>query len=547
MSNVTAPEGTPAAKFVHYLHVLRRRLWIFLVPLVLAPLVAVLLTVQQPSKYEATAAVLLSHLNLAQSLNGLPVDQSLSQQPDRAATTQANIARSPDVATRAIRAAHASMSADALLASSSVDPENNADLLDFHVTNHNTGLAIALANAYARAFSQFSNELETGPLETAFKDVTTRLTLLRKQHRETSPLYADLLDKQQRIVALETLQTSSAVVVRPARTAVQVAPRPKRAFLLGFGLGLLVALALVFVAEALDPRIRNEEEIEASLNLPLLARIPPAGPGSRQSVDGGIASVHYGGRAQAEAFRQLRTSLAFVALNRELRVLLVTSPRPGDGKTTTAANLAIAFARSGQDVVLCDLDAHSPTLAEAMALPPNSPGMTDVVLGRKQLDEALVPVDFRAYGDAALLDAYGLLRPQSGESGTRGRLNVLGFGTLRPPDPGEFVGTRAVHELLKDLRSRVDLVIVDSAPLLNVGDALMLGAHVDGSLIVIRATAASRADLAELARLLEHSPTQPVGFVLTDARSRVAAYGYGYGSGLSEPFKLESFTKVAER
>jgi len=160
-------------------------------------------------------------------LSGLPTDQSFASQPDRAVATQATIARSPDVARRAIKAARASLAPGALLASSSVAPENNANLLDFHVTNHDPRLAVALANAYARAFSQYSNELQSGPVQTAFNEVTNRLIQLRKNHQQTSPLYADLLDKQQRLVALQTLQTSNAVVVRSATDAVKVAPRPE--------------------------------------------------------------------------------------------------------------------------------------------------------------------------------------------------------------------------------------------------------------------------------------------------------------------------------
>jgi Mrp family chromosome partitioning ATPase len=546
MSAQPAAESTPAATFVHYLHVLRRRIWIFLVPLVLAPVVAFLVSIEQPSSYQATTSVLLSNLNLAASLNGLPTDQSFSQQPDRAVATQATVARSPDVARRAIRAARAPLTADELLASSSVAAENNANLLDFHVENHDPRLAIALANAYARAFSQFSNDLESGPLQTAFTGVTTRLNQLRKAHQQTSPLYADLLDKQQRLAALETLQTSNAVVVRSASDALKVAPRPKRSGLIGLALGLVVALALVFVVEALDPRVRDESEIESSLHLPLLARIPPA---EARKAERGFSPLQYGGRAQAEAFRMLRTNLAFVALNRELRVLLVTSPRPGDGKTTTSANLAMAFARGGQDVILCDLDAHNPALSDAMSIPRGKPGVTDVVLGRTTLDEALTPIDIRGL-DGDLFAGYGAGRAARGGSaaGIPGRFDLIGFGTLRPPDPGEFVATEAVRDLLVDLRGRADLVVVDSAPVLSVGDALVLSPHVDGSLIVIRATAAARGDLTELARLLGRAQTPTVGFVLTDARSRAAAYGYGYGygGGGAEPARLEPVANVTE-
>lgn len=524
-------EGTPAATFVHYLHILRRRIWVFLVPLILAPIVAYAVTAEKPASYQATTTVLLSNLNLAASLNGLPTDQSFSQQPDRALATQATIARSPNVASRAIRSVKASITAGALLSESSVAPQNNTNLLDFHVTNHEPALAAALANAYARSFSHYSNELQTGPLQTAFTEVTRTLNELRQKNEQTSPLYRNLLDKQQRLAALETLQTPNAVVVRSASGAVQVAPRPTRAAILALGLGLLVALALVFVIEALDPRVRDEAEIEATLHLPLLARIPSAASTRRARSRTALPALQYGGGAQADAFRMLRTNLAFAALTRELSIFLVTSPRPGDGKTTTSANLAMAAARGGQHVILCDLDAHNPALSEALRIPRGKVGVTDIVLGRGKVENALVPVDVRPDSRADALAAYGSPQAKKATPLAVGRLDVLPFGTLQPPDPGEFVAANAVGELLRDLRTRADLVIVDSAPVLSVGDALALSRYVDGTLLVIRATSVSRGDLAETARLLARTQAACVGFILTDTRSRTSAYGYGYGYG----------------
>jgi len=530
MAGPAAAEGTPAATFVHYLHVLRRRIWIFLVPLIVAPVVAFLVTSAQPSKYEATSTVLVSNLDLAQSLNGLPTDQSLSQQPDRALATQATIARSPEVARRAIKAARAPLTPTGLLDESSVSPETNANLLDFNVKNHDPALAVALANAYSRSFTTFSNELQAAPLQTAFTEVTRTLNRLRAKNQETSSLYRDLLDKQQRIAALQTLQTSNAVVVQAADTGVQVAPRPKRAALLGFALGLLVALALVFVVEALDPRVRDESEIESALHLPLLARIPPAATAGRARAPRSL--LQHADPVQLEAFRMLRTNLAFAALTRDLRVLLVTSPRPGDGKTTTSANLALAAARGGQHVILCDLDAHNPALTEALAIPRVSVGVTDIVLGRATVDDALTTVDFHAEGPPNIA-AYVPKDSKKGTTPRIGRLEVLPFGTLRPPDPGEFVSADVVRDLLTSLRTRADLVIVDSAPVLSVADALTLGRSADATLLVIKATAAERGDLTELARLLGRAQVSSIGFVLTDARSRTSAYGYGYGYGVN--------------
>lgn len=548
-TTVTPDEGTPAAAFVHYLHVLRRRIWIFVVPVVVAPLAAFVVTIGQPASYEATTTVLLSNLNLAQSLNGLPADQSFSQQPDRALATQATIARSPSVAARAVRDAAAPVTADALLGSSSVAPENNANLLDFHVSNHDRAVAVALANAYARSFSRFSNELERAPLQTAFNDVTRTLNQLQAKKQQTSPLYRDLLDKQQRLAALQTLQTSNAVVVRPATAAIQVAPRPKRAALLGLALGLLVALALVFAVEALDPRVRDEAEIESALHLPLLARIPAA-PSTRAHTHISAPVLQYGGAQQAEAFRMLRTNLAFAALTRDLRVLLVTSPRPGDGKTTTSANLALAAARGGQRVILCDLDGHNPALSEALGIPAGGVGVTEIVLGRASVADALTPIDIRATGGRAdALAAYTAASTSERRAAAAhsGRLEVLPFGSLHPPDPGEFVAADPVRALIEALRTRADLVVVDSAPMLSVSDPLVLATHADATLLVIKATAAARGDLKELARLLTAAQTPCVGFVLTDTRSSSAAYGYGYGATDGDRLRLEAAAQAAER
>jgi polysaccharide biosynthesis transport protein len=547
-TTATPNDGTPAAAFVHYLNVLRRRMWIFVVPVVVAPLAAFVVTIGQPASYEATTTVLLSNLNLAQSLNGLPADQSFSQQPDRALATQATIARSPSVAARAVRDAGAPMTADALLGSSSVAPENNANLLDFHVSNHEPAVAVALADAYARSFSRFSNELESAPLQTAFNDVTRTLNRLAAKKQQTSPLYRDLLDKQQRLAALQTLQTSNAVVVRPATTATQVAPRPKRAALLGLALGLLVALALVFAVEALDPRVRDEAEIESALHLPLLARIPAA-PSPRAHTHVLAPALQYGGALQAEAFRMLRTNLAFAALTRDLRVLLVTSPRPGDGKTTTSANLALAAARGGQRVILCDLDGHNPALSEALGLPAGGAGVTEIVLGRASVAETLTPVDIRGGGRAEALAAYtaSSASERRAVAAHSGRLDVLPFGSLHPPDPGEFVAADPVRALIEELRTRAELIIVDSAPILSVSDPLVLATHADATLLVIKATAAGRGDLKELARLLAGAQTPCVGFVLTDTRSSSAAYGYGYGGTTGDHLRLEAAAQTAER
>ncbi len=525
-----------------------------LIPLIALPVVAYVLSARQPAKYSGTATVLFSSLNLAQSLNGLQSDQSLSQQPDRFATTQANIARAPEVAKIAVAQSKLKLTSGQFLAETGVSPESNADLLDFNATNESPALANTLATAYARAFVRYTNLLQTEPLQSALSDVTKRLASLRAAGKTKSSLYTTLALRQTQIVSLQALQTSDTVLVKTSDSATQVAPRPKRSALIGFGLGILIALALLFTAEAVDTRVRTPALIEAALGVPLIGRIPPYTFRGKKTLQPGLSMLGDHGGAQAEAFRTLRTSIAFVGLKQELRSLLVTSARSGDGKTETVANLGIAFARSGRHVIICDLDARRPSLGTLFG-PRSSQGVTDVVLGQATLDRALTTIEVgtSTLDVRARLSAYKSAEQYDPPPGADGRLQVLPFGTFRPPDPGALVSSDALQDVLASLRERADLVIIDTAPLLVVGDALELSAEVDGILTVVRATRASRGDLAETRRLLATSPAPTIGFVLTDTSATIGEdYGYGYGFDRGSDSRVaaiatEAFERPAER
>ena len=528
-------EQSAGEKFLHYVAVLRRRIWIFLIPLVLAPVIAFIVAKGQSASYEATATVMVRHSSLASSLTGLPTDDSFALQPDRAMATQAAVARAPVVAQRALRLARVRMTAQEFLSSSSVKPESSADLLDFKISNGNPSVARQLAGAYAGAFTRYSNELQSKPIATAYAEVSQRLRQMKAAGQAGTNLYSNLLSKQEALIALQTLGTSNAVVVRTPDTAPQVAPRPKRAALLGFGLGLLIATALVFVVEAVDTRVRSADEIERALGLPLLARIPPKeGDAIPRSAASLSMLVDLGG-PQAEAFRMLRTSLAFVALERQLQVLLVTSARSGDGKTTTAANLAVALARGGRNVIVADLDVRNPRLADALDAGPGI-GLTEVAIGQADLGRVLEDVDCDSKRIPALRHPQTTpkLGPRDHASlpeDSTGRLRLLRFGRLAPPDPAEFVGAAAVRSVIQELRKECELLLVDSPPMLSVGDTLALSGSVDAVLVVVRATTATRGDLAEMRRLLDAAPVPAIGVAVTDIRSPGDPYGYGYSYG----------------
>lgn len=519
-----APRRPPErASLRDYLRVLLRHRLLIAVAALAAPAAAVLLSLEQAPRYEASAEVLLSRQNLASMLTGT-TDPTVYQQADRVAETQAQLARVPLVAQRTLEAAGLrGRTAEDFLAASKVTPATNADLLTFAVTDESPEIAVKLATGYARQFTRYRLELDTAAIARARSEVEAKIGQLEAAGDTRSSLYASLVEKDQQLRTLEALQTSNAYVVRSADTARKVAPRPVRNGLLGLAVGLVLGVALAFLREALDTRVRTAEEVAATLGLPLLARLPEpprALRRRRQLVMLGMPSgVH------AEAFRLFRTNLDFVNLERDARVIMVTSAIQAEGKSTTVANLAVALARAGRQVALVDLDLRRPTIAQFFGLE-GKPGITDVALGSVTPEQAIHRID--------------VTRHAGGPTITGGGLEVLTSGPL-PPDVGEFVSTRALASMLRFVRDRADIVLVDAPPLLKVGDALALSARVDALIVVARLNVLRRGMLSELARLLAASPAEKLGFVATDPQGD-DGYGYGYGY---EPYLAPAAERTA--
>ena len=509
-----------------YVSVLRRRKWVIILALLVVPAAAILFSLRQEALYSASAQVLMSRQDLAAVLTN--TQSNLQTLPDREAATQADVAHTPRVAKEVLAALKLTdRTPEDLLRATGVTPSLSSDIITFSATDPVPATAVKIATQFAITFTAYRSELDTAALKKARKEVLTRLANLRASGEAKSSFYTTLQGKEQQLSTLEALQTSNATVLRVADKAVKVQPKPSRNGVLGVVLGLVLGIGLAFLLDALDTRVRTADEIRDRLGLPLLARLPE--PPRDLRAESRLAMVAEPHSVYSEAFRILATNLDFVNLEWGARSIMITSSVQGEGKSTTIANLAVALARTGRRVALVDLDLRRPKLDRFFKIE-ERPGLTHVALGRVSLDEALVTfTDIGVADDEADDFSLPTLRDSRGREPQQGSLMVLPSGAI-PPNPGEFVSSRALGEILDELRERADIVLIDSPPLLQVSDTMTLSAKVDAVIVVTRFSMIRRPMLKELHRVLETCPAGKLGFVLTGAEME-EGYGYGYSYG----------------
>ncbi len=523
-----------AASLGTYLGVLRRRAWIIAVCVIVAPVVAYELSSRQTTLYRTSADVYVNQQNIAAALTGIS-----SYNPGNAALaidTQASLAAVPSVAGRALKLSKLhDRSAYTVLGQTSITPNERTNILTFTVVDSSSTNAALIANSYAKAFTVFSNHLGTQPLTKGLAEVQAAIATLKAEKRKGSALYRSLVDRKQQLELLQNFQSAGTVVIRPAAPGGRISPHPKKDAALGLILGIVLGFGLAFGLEALDTRVRSAAELSDGLGgLPLLARIPP--PTSAMQKRDELAMVVQPKHTAAEAFRLLRTNLDFMRLSAgEMRTILVTSAVEKEGKSTTAANLAVAEARAGRRVALVDLDLRRPYLDRFFRLSAVE-GVTDVALGRVELSQALQRIDLSLGAPEPGSVPPSLLSTFRSPVAQAGVLDVLASGPL-PPDPGEFAASFHLAQILSALRESYDTVIVDTPPILWVGDALTLSSQADGLIVISRLKGVRKPMLRELGRILDVVPSRKLGLVITGPVTGESgvygsgdgyAYGYGY-------------------
>ncbi len=525
------------ATIADYLAILRRRLWLIVALPIITGGIAYFVSVQQSPLYKASAQVSFksSPVNLLTDTPSPTVDDPTFL------PTQAATAREVALAERVVGdPAAPPVTPGEFLGESSATTQNDINSLELAVTDARPEVATALANIYANTFKKYKAELDTAAIRKQIQIDQRTIERLRAHGNDSAA--DDLLIKMVELQTQGNLLAKNARVSQLATGATKIRPQPKRNALLGALLGGILGVALALLAEALDRRVRSEKEIEEILGLPLLGRL--SRPSRRLRKNRQLVMMREPTGVQAETFRKLRTSLEFVNFDRGARTIMVTSAGPREGKSTTVANLAVAFARAGRRVALIDLDLRRPVLEGFFG--GATYGITDVVVGHVALEDALRPIVVTGPTRGTLNGHNGNNSPDmagglNGSAKADGVLHFLPCGTI-PPAADEFLESPRVEAVLREVAADYDVVLVDAPPLLAVGDPQTLSAIVDG-MIVVSQLGAHRRQLQELARQLPNYRADVLGFVLTGVtHSDSYSYGYGY-----DPHVYEARSKTSRR
>jgi polysaccharide biosynthesis transport protein len=390
---------------------------------------------------------------------------------------------------------------------------NNADLrqLDKEIANTKADLR-ASAQIYLEGINDRMQTL--GSTIASLRGQSERFPPLEAQQArltasvETAQkMYLELRSQLQLSRISESADAGTVRIIDEAMTPTYaISPRRQRAFFIYLLIGLLVGIGIAVAVERLDDSVRSPLELSEKYSLPVLGMIPAIRSGelSEAPVSAGVSRIvtHADPRSPvAEAYRSLRTNLAFARTQRGLRAVALTSPGPADGKSTTVANLAITFAQQGQRTLLVDADLRRAVLDKSFGIP-RSPGLTEVIIGASGFDQAVHETQVP-------------------------NLFVMTSGQL-PPNPSELLGSPAMREVLATMTSQFDMVLFDSPPLLAVTDAAVLSTMVDGTILIARMGATARKGLWRAVSQLRAVHATLLGSVLNDVTSDVGAYYGGY-------------------
>jgi polysaccharide biosynthesis transport protein len=352
-----------------------------------------------------------------------------------------------------------------------------------------------------------------------------QLGILKQEVDTAKSLYTDFLQKTKQAEVQAHQQHNNLQMIQPARIPKSpMASGASRAILMGFFMSMVAGIGLAYFLEYLDNTIKTVEDVSRYVRLPALGVIPAIaaggagrlgagkkgkrlltsdGPGAAKAVTRADAMVLDNRSTAAEAYRAVRTSMLLSAAGHPPKIMLITSGQPGEGKTTTAVNTAISLTQLGASVLLIDCDLRRPSIHKLLDVD-HTRGLSTYLSRDIKLDgliqRAMVP-----------------------------NLSVLPCGPL-PPNPAELISSERMKELLRQMSDRYDHILLDSPPLMNVTDPVILSSMVDGVILVIHGGKTSRAVTARARQELMNVGAKIFGVVLNNVDLTRGEYDYYYYS-----------------
>jgi capsular exopolysaccharide synthesis family protein len=334
--------------------------------------------------------------------------------------------------------------------------------------------------------------------------------LVARVASEVGPVLAEVATKKFSPLLAANGQSVEATTITPAEVPGEpTSPNAKRNLALGGLLGLALGIGLALLRHTLDTKVRSANDIKALSSRPILGDLPMV-----KAVKGGLLSLESDPHGRhAESIRRLRTNILFVDVTTGGHSFVITSSVPGEGKTTTTINLALAMADAGSKVLLIDGDLRNPSVASTMGLD-GSFGLTTLLLGQAEPEDVV-------------------------QRWRETNLHVLPAGPV-PPNPSELLGSEPMEVLFGKLSHDYDFILVDSPPVVPVIDAVLINKLTHGLIMVVGAERTKKRDLASAVQSLETVDAPVAGFALnmvTSGSSTTHRYGY-YGYNRDADVKL---------